>query len=334
MEKLKIDNEFKNLLPPLTSDEYSQLEKEIIEEGGIHDPILVWNGYIVDGHNRYEICNKNGIKITKVETKKSLIGKEKSAVMDWIINHQTGRRNLTKSQLVKAYAMVEEQLAEEAKVRKEANLKQNTETSNLTHRNVGETAEVVAKKIGVSKNTYKGMKQIVSEGTPEQIERMNKGGKGNGVSAIVAEIKEEKASNDVPEGYRRCSLCGAVKPLSAFDKQNSKKSGYRSRCKECRKANEKKAKNPFGEETRVSPAFRAMTMEDIEGDLYERKSMNFDNVVDEIDEVFKACVSSLDNIFRMNKEALESPENSKIVYEKVIAFKEQMENKAKEFKNE
>lgn len=68
--------------------------------------------------------------------------------------------------------MVEKQLAEEAKTRKESNLKQNTETSNLTARNVGETAEVVAKKIGVSKNTYKGMKQIVSEGTPEQIERM------------------------------------------------------------------------------------------------------------------------------------------------------------------
>lgn len=69
--------------------------------------------------------------------------------------------------------MVEEQLAEEAKVRKEANLKQNTETSNLTHRNVGETAEIVAQKIGVSKNTYKGMKQIVSEGTPEQVARMD-----------------------------------------------------------------------------------------------------------------------------------------------------------------
>ena len=336
MEKLKIDNEFKNLLPPLTSDEYSQLEKEIIEEGGIHDPILVWNGYIVDGHNRYEICNKNGIKITKVETKKSLIGKEKSAVMDWIINHQTGRRNLTKSQLVRAYAMVEKQLAEEAKKRMlsgkkdpEVNLPQGSEKK----RNP-QTSEQVAKKLGVSRKTYEGMKTVVAEGSTEQIKRMDEGGKGNGVSAIVAEIKEDKASNDVPEGYRRCSLCGKVKPLSAFDKQNGKKSGYRSRCKECRKANEKKAKNPFGEETRVIPAFRAMTMEDIEGDLYERKSMNFDNVVDEIDEVFKACVSSLNNIFRMNKEALESPENSKIVYEKVIAFKEQMENKAKEFKNE
>ena len=43
--------------------------------------------------------------------------------------------------------------------------------SNLTisSKKPTETAELVAKKIGVSKNTYKGMKQIVSEGTPEQI---------------------------------------------------------------------------------------------------------------------------------------------------------------------
>jgi len=336
---LKIDNEFKNLLPPLTSDEYSQLEDDI-KKHGVLSPIITWNGYIIDGHNRYEICRKNKIDLPEI---KSLDFANKSDVMDWIISHQTGRRNLTKSQLVKAYASVEEQLKREAKERQVAagkefgkggtKLGQNFSQASEKKRNP-KTSEIVAKKIGVSRPTYESMKQIVSEGTPEQIKRMDEGGKGNGVSAIVAEIKEEKASNDVPEGYRRCSLCGAVKPLSAFDKQNSKKSGYRSRCKECRKANEKKAKNPFGEETRVSPAFRAMTMEDIEGDLYERKSMNFDNVVDEIDEVFKACVSSLNNIFRMNKEALESPENSKIVYEKVIAFKEQMENKAKEFKNE
>ena len=335
MEKLKIDNEFKNLLPPLTSDEYSQLEDDI-KKHGVLSPIITWNGYIIDGHNRYEICRKNKIDLPEI---KSLDFANKSDVMDWIINHQTGRRNLTKSQLVKAYASVEEQLKREAKERQgqrndlKNNIAVNLPQSSKKKRNP-ETTTTIAKKMGVSRKTYEGMKTVVAEGSAEQIKRMDKGGKGNGVSAIVAEIKEEKASKDVPEGYRRCSLCGAVKPLSAFDKQNGKKSGYRSRCKECRRVNEKKAKNPFGEETRVSPAFRAMTMEDIEGDLYERKSMNFDNVVDEIDEVFKSCVSSLDNIFRMNKEALESPENSKIVYEKVIAFKEQMENKAKEFKNE
>ena len=97
---------------------------------------------------------------------------------------QTGRRNLTRSQLVKAYSAIEEQLRKEAKERQSAgggdkkSAKAKSVPSNLTKavEKMPETAETVAKKIGVSKNTYKAMKQIVSEGTKEQIERMDKGG--------------------------------------------------------------------------------------------------------------------------------------------------------------
>lgn len=82
----------------------------------------------------------------------------------WIISHQTGRRNLTKSQLVKAYASVEEQLKREAKERRRATQNNNSAkavASNLTGQDKGESAEIVARKLNVSKNTYKGMKQIV-----------------------------------------------------------------------------------------------------------------------------------------------------------------------------
>ena len=93
----------------------------------------------------------------------------------WIISHQTGRRNLTKSQLVRAYAMVEEQLAEEAKTRMLSGKKD--PGSNLSQgydkKRNPKTSQVVAGKIGVSENTYRNMKQIVSEGTPEQIVRKN-----------------------------------------------------------------------------------------------------------------------------------------------------------------
>ena len=159
MENLKVDNEFKNLLPPLTEDEYSQLESDI-KKHGVLSPIIAWNGFIIDGHNRYEICRKNGIDLPEI---KALDFSNKSDVMDWIINHQTGRRNLTKSQLVKAYASVEEQLKREAKERQSAgggdkrSDKAKSVTSNLTEavKKVPETAEIVARKIGVSKNTYK-----------------------------------------------------------------------------------------------------------------------------------------------------------------------------------
>ncbi len=55
--------------------------------------------------------------------------------------------------------------------------------------NKGRTSEKMAEKIGVSEKTYRNMRTIMNDGTPEQIERMDKGGKGNGVSAIARESK-------------------------------------------------------------------------------------------------------------------------------------------------
>ena len=50
-----IDAEFKALIPALTKDEFSQLEENILRDG-IQDPLKIWNGTLIDGHNRYEIA--------------------------------------------------------------------------------------------------------------------------------------------------------------------------------------------------------------------------------------------------------------------------------------
>ena len=50
---LKIEPKFKNLIRPLQRKEYLQLEQNILSDG-CRDPIITWNGVIVDGHNRYE----------------------------------------------------------------------------------------------------------------------------------------------------------------------------------------------------------------------------------------------------------------------------------------
>ena len=57
--KLQINPEFENMIPGLTDDELSQLEENILAEGSIVNPIVVWNGVIVDGHNRYKIAQKH-----------------------------------------------------------------------------------------------------------------------------------------------------------------------------------------------------------------------------------------------------------------------------------
>lgn len=48
---LKVDPEFQGKIPPLTFEELEQLEKNIVNDGKVINPIIVWNGLIVDGHN-------------------------------------------------------------------------------------------------------------------------------------------------------------------------------------------------------------------------------------------------------------------------------------------
>lgn len=96
-KELKIDPELKDLLPPLTDNEYEQLEKNIIENGFDKNfPIMVWNGFIVDGHNRYSICRKHNIEYI-VGT---LAYETKEEVMEWMLDIQLGRRNLSPIQRI------------------------------------------------------------------------------------------------------------------------------------------------------------------------------------------------------------------------------------------
>jgi hypothetical protein len=93
---LQIDAEFKNLIPPLSTDERRQLETNLITEG-CRDPLVVWVGHniLLDGHNRWEICSQYGIDFQTVEIELP----DWEAARDWIINNQLSRRNLTKEAL-------------------------------------------------------------------------------------------------------------------------------------------------------------------------------------------------------------------------------------------
>ena len=54
MIDLKIDPEFQSQIPPLTDDEFKQLEENILKEGKLLSPLIVWNNTLVDGHNRMQ----------------------------------------------------------------------------------------------------------------------------------------------------------------------------------------------------------------------------------------------------------------------------------------
>jgi hypothetical protein len=93
-QQIVIKDEFKFLIPPLLDDEYAKLEESILAEG-CRDPLVVWKNnseyVLIDGHNRYAICTKHSLNfnIQIMEFENSEL------VMDWMVNNQLGKRNVT-----------------------------------------------------------------------------------------------------------------------------------------------------------------------------------------------------------------------------------------------
>lgn len=100
MVELKIDKEFREKIPPLTDAEFEQLRENILTDGEVYEPIVTWNGTIVDGHNRWRIIQEHPGIPYKV---KEMDFADKWAAFEWMYRKQLGRRNLTDEQ--KTYMM-------------------------------------------------------------------------------------------------------------------------------------------------------------------------------------------------------------------------------------
>ena len=92
LSQLKIDPEFQSKIPPLQFEEEQQLEQNIIAEGRLLNPIITWNGYILDGHTRYRILKKHGF--IKFEVEEIQLANKYEALA-WICKNQLGCRNLS-----------------------------------------------------------------------------------------------------------------------------------------------------------------------------------------------------------------------------------------------
>ena len=95
MEDIQIDPEFEKQIPPLLPTELKQLKENILGDGVILNPLILWNGILVDGHNRYRIAQEHPqIHYTTVDKEFP----DRYSVIAWICKNQLGRRNLTPKQ--------------------------------------------------------------------------------------------------------------------------------------------------------------------------------------------------------------------------------------------
>ena len=145
--QIKTDPDFKNLIPPLTGEEYKQLEDNILANG-CRDAIVLWKGVIIDGYNRFEICENHGIKYETVNMRLP----SREAVKFWILENQLGRRNLTDAMRI------------ELAIRKVGLLKQGTYVR-----------KAVAQDAGVSEGKVHNYMQIKAKGDAGLIEKVMAG---------------------------------------------------------------------------------------------------------------------------------------------------------------
>jgi hypothetical protein len=93
-ERFAIDVDFKNLLPPLSAGELTELELQILTEG-CRDPLIIWEHenrkLLADGHTRLEIC----LRHRRPYQLATLDLPSRAHVVDWIWSHHYGKRNFT-----------------------------------------------------------------------------------------------------------------------------------------------------------------------------------------------------------------------------------------------
>ena len=186
MVEIFIDSEFANYIRPLSDEEFEKL-KESIKLEGIRDPLVVWQGILLDGHHRYKIAQEHNLEYKIVEIELP----NKEAVKEWIIKNQLGRRNLTEQEA----SYYRGKLYESRKQHQYIHPK--SEAQNVPRIN---TAEEIGREYGVSHMTVKRDAQFsqavdkVAEEVGEEAKRAILSGQANipkkDVEKLI-EIKEE-----------------------------------------------------------------------------------------------------------------------------------------------
>jgi site-specific DNA-methyltransferase (adenine-specific) len=163
---LEIKEEFKKLIPPLTAEEFKQLEQNCLDEG-IREKIITWDGFIIDGHNRFEIATRWNLEY-QTENKHF---ENENDVKIWMIDNQNGRRNLTDGWKYKLQQNRKEILLEKHEQDRKNNRVSNVDTQEKNSES-GKTRKQIAKALDWSTGKVAMADIVFKKATPELEEKV------------------------------------------------------------------------------------------------------------------------------------------------------------------
>ncbi len=221
--ELTVDPEFRDMIPPLNEEEQKLLDTSIVADGS-ESPLIVWNGVIVDGHNRYAICRKHGIPFSIQEKNFS----SRDDAMLWMLRNQLGRRNLNSYQRVDLVLKFEPLVKSAAEQRMLAGKAANPVPTLAQGQTKGKTREHLSEAAGVSHGTFAKAKKLV-QSADEETKRELRAGKVT-VNRAYTELLEKEHEGET----KICERCKQEKPLSAFSIPSNRR-GFSSVCRDCEK---------------------------------------------------------------------------------------------------
>jgi N6-adenosine-specific RNA methylase IME4 len=183
---MRIKEEFRKLIPPLSKEEFEQLEQNCIKEG-IRDAIVVWREFIIDGHNRYEIAQAYSLPF-QVNEKHF---ENEDEVKEWMIVNQFGRRNLSnyqRSVLALELEGIFKEKAAQKKIESGGSVPQKSAKPPIDTRNE------LAKAAKVSHDTIAKVKTIQAK-APEETKRKLETGEVS-INQVYNEIKAEEKKEE------------------------------------------------------------------------------------------------------------------------------------------
>lgn len=192
-----IDQEFASLIPPLTDEEFNQLRDNILADNEVHSPLILWNGILIDGHNRWRVISENpGI----VYATKELIFFSREDVIEWICKNQLGRRNLTEKQKMDLVGRMQR-----ARKKSHGGERGNQYTAAPKGQNEPlpkSTAAQIAAEVGVSESFVKRAEKFadgvdaIREVSPEAAEKVLSGKSGKTNTEVMKAAKMDAEERD------------------------------------------------------------------------------------------------------------------------------------------
>jgi len=198
---ITINESLRAYIDPLTEDEYAALERSLLAEG-CRDALVLWNDLLVDGHNRYSICEKHGIPFNTVQNKTF---QSMDDVHLWMIDNHLGRRSvsdfqrgvlaLRKKEILSARSAEEQEQQAPAKPAE-------ADTGTQTVAKPPLTRESLARAARVSSATLGQIEKIRKTAAPELVDAVKAGVISINAAAAVATLPGEKQVAAVAGGKK------------------------------------------------------------------------------------------------------------------------------------